>query len=163
MTTSLISPLSIRECISRLEEFERKETVPLSNEFTPPKCKVRGNSFTLRKNNFKYVPFMNGKLSETPEGTLITYSMEINSTTRNFGFIWLAGAIPLASCFVIANILDGLIKGFSWETLLVSLGAISIPTSYYFMRRYGEHYSESDKKEMLEFLQKTLDAKPRMS
>jgi hypothetical protein len=129
--------------------------------FTPPKCKVRGDTFTLRKNYYKYVPFMHGKLSKTPEGTLITYYMEVDSITKSFDTVWIAGALPLALLFVLANILNGFLKGFTLDSILASLAAIMIPGVYYLLKRQGESYSEFDKKEMVEFLQKILEAETK--
>ena len=162
MFVSLISPLSIDKCISLLEEAGKKETVSFASEFTPPRCEVKGKTFTLRKNYYKNIPFMQGNLSETREGTLITYSMEIDSVTRLFNSIWITAALPLTFCFVVSMLTDGFTKGFSWNLLFVLFMAIAIPGFYYLQKYLGERKSEIDKKEMIEFLQTVLEAKPKM-
>jgi hypothetical protein len=88
--------------------------------------------------------------------------MKIDSMTSQFSSLWLAIGTPMISCFFLVVILEWLTKGFSWNSMFALLVAIAIPGFYYFQRQFGVRQSEIDKKEMLEFLQKTLDAKPRL-
>jgi hypothetical protein len=153
MSISLISPLSVQECISRLEEARKKDASLL-------RWSVSSKSFTLRKNQPRSVAQIRGELSDAPEGTLIKCSMEADQKTSMLSSLWLMTALPLFTCVALGLLLNGLLNGFSRELILLFLLISSVPAFYLLQRQLGIHRTERDQREMLDFIQKTLDARP---
>lgn len=80
MTTSLISPLSFEECISRLESIKKQERRTFWGMYKPLRCDLSRISdtvhfFNLRKRVNPHAIFVIGKLYKVDEGTLITYEV----------------------------------------------------------------------------------------
>lgn len=153
MSISLISPLSITECISRLEEARKKEAGLL-------RWSLSGRAFTLRKNRAHFVSQIRGELSEVSEGTVITCSMEVDQAAGTLNSLWLMTALPLFTCVALGLLLNGLLNGFSKELILLFLLVSAVPAFYLLRRQSGIRQSERDKREMLDFIQKALEAKP---
>lgn len=162
MYVAYISPLSLKECISRLERARELEETSLSFEYDPMRYEVNGNNFTLRKRRISWIPFMHGELSETPEGTVITYSMKIHPFISKFQATWLTLLLPFLSCFVVGLICDMLENGITLKMSLALAVALSMPIMFYLRKQFADKQAERDKKEMLDFLQVLLNARPKL-
>jgi hypothetical protein len=162
MYVAYISPLNLKVCISRLERVRELEETSLSFEYDPVKCEVSGKNFTLKKRRIPWIPYIHGELSETPDGTVITYSMQTDPFTGRFQKTWLLILIPFLSCFVIGLISNMLEHGITLKMSLAVVGALSIPIMFYLRNQFADKQAEHDKKEMLDFLQKLLDARPKL-
>lgn len=158
--TSLISPLSLQECLSRLEEVRKKETGSSERKSNSLRWSVSGRTFTVRKNGPHFGLHVHGELSERPQGTVITCSAEIDWAANKLSSVWLAGAVPLLTCLALGLLLNGFLNGFSKELILLFLFFISGPVFFILQRQLDIRQSERDRKEMLEFIRRILDAKP---
>lgn len=157
----MISPLSMEDCISRLEAAREKETVSDRNESGSLRCHVSGRTFTLRKSYPRFVAYLRGELSASSQGTVIDCSMEVENAANTLNSIWLMAVLPLFACVALGLLLNGFLNGFSKELFLVILVIIAIPSFLFLKRQLGIRKAERDRNEMLDFLQKKLDAKSR--
>jgi hypothetical protein len=162
MQTFLISPLSLAECVARLESAKKKDDVPFSRDYLPPYGKLAGNTFTLQVNIGRNIPYMYGTFGKSAEGTLITCSMELAHSTRKFNLLWSIIALPFFLFMVFFGIFDAITSGFSTTHFVVILMGIGFPIFKWQMQRAGKRQFELDKKELLDFLETTLDAKQKV-
>lgn len=162
MQISLISPLSTEECIVRLEKSRKQDEIPFSSEYHPPYGEVNEHTFNLRVNIGKYLPFMYGELVKVNEGTLITCSMKTPKLTQRRNTLWTVIALPFFSFLACFSILNGFEAGFSTTHLLTFLIGIGFFFLHFYVQKITEKQSELDKQELLDFLEKTLDAKIRL-
>lgn len=159
MRTSLISPLSVEECITRFEKSKKQEEIPFSNEYHPPYGEIIGHTFTLRVNVGKYLPFMYGEFIKTREGTLITSSMTQSELLKRMIMLWTLIALPFFSFLVCFSIIDGFQSGFSTTNIVSFLVGVGLFTFYFYARKINEKQFELDNQELLDFLISTLEAK----
>jgi hypothetical protein len=172
---SLLSTLDLEECISRLEEAGKQETIDQSGIYHPLRCEVtRSNaaktisSFLLRKRKNSKAMFVIGQLYEVEkEGTyktLITYAVgdphvpndlddetndRLDKVNRNIGIF-----LSLILCFVTGFFLG--VKNFPASIMAASLLVvilISLLGTHYIKRQRNK-----DVVEMVNFLKKTLEA-----
>jgi hypothetical protein len=157
----LISPLSMQDCISRLEAASESKAVSDRNESGSLRCHVSGRSFTLRKSYPRFVAYLRGELSESSRGTVIDCSVEVENAANALNSVWLMAVLPLFACVALGLLLNGFLNGFSKELFLIILVIVAIPALLFLRRQLGIRKAERDRNEMLDFLQNNLEAKPR--
>ena len=162
MLTFLISPLNVEECISRLEKAKKWDDIPFYRDYLPPSGELVGSTFKLQVNIGRYMPYLYGRFAKSAEGTLITCSMEVAKSTRKFNTIWSIFALPFFLFMTVFGILDGFENGFLTTHFVVIIMGISLPILKWYLQQISKRRFESDKKELLDFLETTLDAKQKV-
>ena len=117
MLTFLISPLSLKECITRLEKAKKRDDIPFSRDYLPPYGELVDNTFKLQVNIGRYMPYMYGEFAKSAEGTLVTCSMEVAKSTRKFHTLWSIFALPFFLFMTAFGILDGVKTDFQRRIL----------------------------------------------
>lgn len=161
MLIFLKSPLSIDECIARLEKAKKQDHIPFSRDYLPPYGKIVDNTFSLQVNIGRRLPYMYGKFSKSMDGTLITCSMEISKSTRTFNFLWSFFILPFIILMAAFGIFDAVKTGFSTTHFVFLAIGIVLPSFYWYMQRINKLQIKSDERELLDFLKTTLDAKEK--
>ncbi len=170
---SLLSTLSLEECLSRLEEAGKQETLNDSGVYYPLQCKVSNLSktiisFTIRKRKDPKAMFVFGRVYEV-EGmykTLITYSVgdptvpndldeetneRLDRLNKNIGMFFLLISLFGAGYFT-ANA-NTMAKPLicSWIAV-ITLGLLLFQVSFTKRQR------NKDVAEMVIFIKKTIEA-----
>lgn len=172
---ALLSTLNFDECISRLEEAGKPETMDLFGTYHPLRCEVKRltpetiSFFNLRKRKDPHAMFVFGRLYEVDnEGTyktLITYSVgdpsipsdldeedneKLDSVNRNIGMFLLFLLSLVSGYFLGIKIVWAGFTGVSLATIILfSLLGNSLT----------KRHRNKDVDEMVDFIKKTLEAR----
>jgi hypothetical protein len=174
---SLLSILSLEECISRLEDVGKQEKVDLFGEYHPVRCEVRRftstdfvkpfTSIILRKRKGIYAMWVDVKLHQV-EGVYKTWincsvidpsipgdledetNDRLEKVNRNAGIFLLLALTPVAVFFLVTkNITVSIVVG-----LLLAITSFSLLRPY-----YAKNQGKKDVDAIVSFLKKTLKAR----
>lgn len=150
MAVVLISPLGAEECRSRLESAGEAGAIAYS---------VRGRIFMLQRREGRSTSTLRGQFAEDPAGTVITFSGGTQSPGEQAASLWFKAGLPIFLLFAAALFLNGYLNGFTRNLSFGLVLAVVVPAVFSTLKLRELWLSRREQKELLVFLQATLNGK----